>query len=399
MISIGGATMARINVEDDFWIVVGQLTGLLGDEDRAIGQALRFKRLAQERYKRKRIITKLEFERLKFAPELIGVIAQEVDGGYQAIDSHLEFGWLLNRVENGRKGGVESALSRWGWREPLTPEDDEARKKAHSMATTAIRAGYLKPKPCEHCGVTKVDAHHPDYSRPLDVVWLCRSCHMKLHYNDSDNLGVSKSQPKLTNDNPLPLPLTLPLSHSLKKRESSSGELRPFLHRLIQIWNQECGILPKVKHSNASRDKRVAKLWRERSPEEWSEVIKRIAISEFCLGKNDRGWKATFDWLLQPETWLKITEGKYDNRLATATGVSTDKWIELAEEFDRALNRVGRVNTRSNQEFMEILGERKHQVLYHVGVTRLRDIPPGRYRIQSMAKLLKIGAEEIGISF
>lgn len=40
----------------------------------------------------------------------------------------------------------------------------------------------------------------------------------------------------------------------------------------------------------------------------------RISTSDFCRGKNERGWVATFDWLLQPDTAIKVLEGKYDNR-------------------------------------------------------------------------------------
>lgn len=44
---------------------------------------------------------------------------------------------------------------------------------------------------CEVCGRTRnVDAHHDDYAKPLDVRWLCRSHHRKLHY-DLKSAGIS----------------------------------------------------------------------------------------------------------------------------------------------------------------------------------------------------------------
>lgn len=40
-----------------------------------------------------------------------------------------------------------------------------------------------------------------------------------------------------------------------------------------------------------------------------------IASSDFLKGKNERGWKIDFDWLIANDTnWVKVMEGKYDNR-------------------------------------------------------------------------------------
>ena len=52
-------------------------------------------------------------------------------------------------------------------------------------ATQAVRIaktkGILKKQSCLFCGNKKTDAHHPDYKKPLDIVWLCRACHLKIH--------------------------------------------------------------------------------------------------------------------------------------------------------------------------------------------------------------------------
>lgn len=45
----------------------------------------------------------------------------------------------------------------------------------------ALRHGKITRYPCWVCGATKVEAHHPDYSRPLDVVWLCPTHHRETH--------------------------------------------------------------------------------------------------------------------------------------------------------------------------------------------------------------------------
>ena len=55
--------------------------------------------------------------------------------------------------------------------------------KAHNAVSNAIRDGKLvRPENCSHCHkVCKPHGHHPDYSKPLDVVWLCAECHTALH--------------------------------------------------------------------------------------------------------------------------------------------------------------------------------------------------------------------------
>lgn len=63
-------------------------------------------------------------------------------------------------------------------------KENSEKTKAMDIANQAIRKGILKRSNiCSKCGVCSgiMDAHHPDYLRQLDVVWLCRSCHQKLH--------------------------------------------------------------------------------------------------------------------------------------------------------------------------------------------------------------------------
>ena len=67
------------------------------------------------------------------------------------------------------------------WREK-NPEKYEAHKKLH----TAMAAGKLKKKPCTKCGKTKgVHAHHFDYSKPLNVIWLCPEHHKEIHQKEA----------------------------------------------------------------------------------------------------------------------------------------------------------------------------------------------------------------------
>lgn len=55
------------------------------------------------------------------------------------------------------------------------------KKRAHRTVKKAVDAGRLTRKPCLVCGNPKAEAHHKDYSKRLDVVWLCRDHHAKVH--------------------------------------------------------------------------------------------------------------------------------------------------------------------------------------------------------------------------
>lgn len=55
------------------------------------------------------------------------------------------------------------------------------RKAARQAFGNAVKNGRITPWPCEVCGSQTVEGHHPDYSRPLMVVWLCPTHHREAH--------------------------------------------------------------------------------------------------------------------------------------------------------------------------------------------------------------------------
>lgn len=84
---------------------------------------------------------------------------------------------------------------------------------------------------------------------------------------------------------------------------------------LQEIWNREKPAeCPQWREMTKARRKAAAARLKERPLAEWEAVVKRIANSSFCRGKNERGWKADVDFLLRPDTAAKVLEGKYDDR-------------------------------------------------------------------------------------
>lgn len=80
------------------------------------------------------------------------------------------------------KGGVSQNAYRYKLRQKRQhPERIAARVAVYQ----AIRSGKLIRQSCSVCGVFPADAHHENYSKPLDVIWLCDSCHKQHHKKKS----------------------------------------------------------------------------------------------------------------------------------------------------------------------------------------------------------------------
>lgn len=53
--------------------------------------------------------------------------------------------------------------------------------QAGCLLRKAVKDGVIKKEPCGICQSLLSEAHHPDYSKPLDVMWLCRKHHAVWH--------------------------------------------------------------------------------------------------------------------------------------------------------------------------------------------------------------------------
>ena len=76
-------------------------------------------------------------------------------------------------TERGKEALLRGVLA-WQSRNP--------EKKAAAVAVgNAVRDGRLTRLPCEVCGDDEVQGHHDDYSKPLEVRWLCVYHHNEYH--------------------------------------------------------------------------------------------------------------------------------------------------------------------------------------------------------------------------
>ena len=94
-----------------------------------------------------------------------------------------DFNWVLSERKRHRqksrkyreegKKYKKSDYKKWLLQNP-------EKKKAHMEVKNALRSGRMHRHPCCICG-NKAHAHHEDYSKPLEVIWLCPKHHGERH--------------------------------------------------------------------------------------------------------------------------------------------------------------------------------------------------------------------------
>jgi hypothetical protein len=71
--------------------------------------------------------------------------------------------------------------ARYRLKKPQQTAEERLMRACHQRITRAIHDGLMSRQPCRVCGVSDTEAHHEDYSKPYDVIWLCQVHHRRLH--------------------------------------------------------------------------------------------------------------------------------------------------------------------------------------------------------------------------
>jgi len=106
-------------------------------------------------------------------------------------------------------------------------------------------------------------------------------------------------------------------SPSTSDDKSSSVETPAFKkEHVVEKWNSLAadGYVKPVRKLTKERDRKLEARMREHSFDDFLEVFGSLERSKFIHGDNPRGWKPTFDFILQPSSFVKLLEGAYDGR-------------------------------------------------------------------------------------
>lgn len=121
-----------------------------------------------------------------------------------------------------------------------------------------------------------------------------------------------------TNQNPTPSPIPIPTiiepkGSSPQQAADAAEQVR--MDDVLAAWDDlavRCG-LPRIRGKlNASRRVKLAARIREHPFEHWVDALNAIERAKWMHGDNARGWRADFDFLLQPGSFQRLIEGTYD---------------------------------------------------------------------------------------
>jgi hypothetical protein len=119
--------------------------------------------------------TRLDVKERAESPEMIEIIREE-----KRLWARTARGSeTLKNYSSSLQGKEKQRLAKKLWN-----INNKKKVECNRMVNNAVRSGFLKkPKQCQVCSAEpkRIHGHHCDYSKPLDVIWMCPSCHAEWH--------------------------------------------------------------------------------------------------------------------------------------------------------------------------------------------------------------------------
>ncbi len=154
---------------------------------------------------------------------------------------------------------------------------------------------------------------------PKDAVFLCLINELDIINNRflNEYLNEYRNRARVPEPEPEPEPESKEVSLS-SGDDAPKNSTRENAETMMAMWNELASKYPSLPAVRTLTDRRIKqaalRLGEIGGIEVWQEALEKIEISGHCLGNNDRGWVASFDFLLQPSSLAKLLEGNYDDR-------------------------------------------------------------------------------------
>ncbi len=292
----------RVNVEDSLFVDerFRSLVRLLGDEDKATGMCVRAWRLALRYWS----------DGEKLVPKKLWHVA--------GLDPLLDVDLAATDEDDPELVYCRGTVTRLNWINEITPQS-----KAGHASAEARRAKYGTARPIS---VLKALAEADEPERtPNDApnAFSERSEHVRIVppnvFECSPNAPTPTPTPSLS-----PTQMQSPLRGEPVSSPAIADRRRgPDPRILSALWNEHratCQPAVDAKHfrPNSRRWRSAQARLSEHPPEYWRDVIERVARSSFCRGEVEsrdgrKSWVANFDFLVRPDSHVKVLEGRYDD--------------------------------------------------------------------------------------
>ena len=104
------------------------------------------------------------------------------------------------------------------------------------------------------------------------------------------------------------------IKETSKEREET-GENIPY-QKIVNLFHELCPSYSKIRTISGERKKHTGARYRQYGNDIsiFTELFRKAEDSDFLKGKNDRNWKADFDWMMNETNMAKILEDKYTNK-------------------------------------------------------------------------------------
>lgn len=122
-----------------------------------------------------------------------------------------------------------------------------------------------------------------------------------------------------------------------RSKERSAYARGAPVDEIVALFNGICRSFSPVSSVEKWRIEKVGALW-QTCPDldTFREVFEIFEASDFLKGGGEKGWKASFDWLMKPDNFRKVMEHQYDERPkepAKSGKVDADFWAALEAKY------------------------------------------------------------------
>lgn len=141
----------------------------------------------------------------------------------------------------------------------------------------------------------------------FQIEWVAESIIKRRKYSDSRRTNRKGKNKKDINNTSL----------SYVSHMENEDEIEIEYKNIIEYYNLKCKKLKPILSISDTRKDKIQIILKTHKPENpisfFQSTIEKVSNSDFLNGGGPSGWLMTFDWMLEPDNFIKIIEGNYDD--------------------------------------------------------------------------------------